>query len=31
MTEIEELLYQILGRGASDLFVAAEFPPHGSR
>jgi len=28
MTEIEELLHQMLERGASDLFVSAEIPPH---
>lgn len=28
MTEIEELLYQMIERGASDLFVSAEIPPH---
>lgn len=28
MTEIQELLHQMLDRGASDLFVSAEIPPH---
>jgi twitching motility protein PilU len=28
MTEIEELLHQMLEREASDLFVSAEIPPH---
>lgn len=28
MTEIEELLHQMLEHGASDLFVSAEIPPH---
>jgi len=28
MTEIQELLHQMLERGASDLFISAEIPPH---
>jgi len=28
MNEIQELLHQMLERGASDLFISAEIPPH---